>query len=126
MPTAKMTRILLVFAVCSPLLSAACASSRGNSSTAVTRDQAPLKAPVCGSQPQYFEFQVDEPAVLVSRDISPTPDAHAPALNLVQFVVDTAGVPDLVTFKILRMADSALVRQAYNTAGTWRYLPATF
>ena len=62
----------------------------------------------------------------MSRDISPTPDVHAPPLNLVQFVVDTAGVPDLVTFKILRMADSALVRDAYKNAANWRYSPAIY
>ena len=122
-----MTRIFVVFTVCSALLGAAFASSGASSApAAVTATQAPIKEPVCGTQPQYFEFQVDRPAVLTSRDISPTPDANAPALNLVQFVVDTSGVPDPVTFRILRMADSALVRDAYKNAPNWRYAPAMY
>ena len=54
------------------------------------------------------------------------PDTNAPALNLVQFVVDTSGIPDPVTFRILRMADSALVRDAYKNAANWRYAPALY
>jgi hypothetical protein len=117
-----MTRVL-VFTVCSALASAACASG---APAAAVRTEPAVKAPVCGTQPQFFDFQVDQPAVLMSRDISPTPDANAPVFNLVQFVVDTAGVPDPTTFRILRMADSALVRQAYESAPKWRYVPAIY
>lgn len=86
-------------------------------------------AVVSGSCPatnrQYFEFQVEQPATFLTTTISPRPDAKASDANLVQFVVDTAGLPVLETFKVLRRQDSALVRAAYGTAPRWRFQPAT-
>lgn len=56
---------------------------------------------------------------------SPRPSvADRQSPNVVQFVVDTLGVPDLGTLKWIRVTDSLLVRQAAATIGAWRYRPA--
>jgi hypothetical protein len=90
----------------------------GNSATA-----APRSSP-CSTAQQYFEFQVEREARFVAEDVSPRPASDASSANLVQVVVDTAGVPDLVTLRVLRAADTALVRAAITAAARWRFTPA--
>lgn len=76
--------------------------------------------------PQYFEFQVDKPATFIAdAQLSPRPAEKAPDANLIQFVVDTSGNPELVTFKVLSAADTVLLHDAYATAAKWRFVPAT-
>jgi hypothetical protein len=56
---------------------------------------------------------------------SPRPSAaERQSPNVVQFVVDTLGAPDLRTLKWIHVTDSLLVRQAAATVGRWRYSPA--
>jgi len=45
------------------------------------------------------------------------------AANLIQFVVDTLGVPQPRTFRVLKATDSVLVAEARRTFSSWRYAP---
>jgi hypothetical protein len=54
--------------------------------------------------------------------VHPTAAVRDPA-NLIQFVVDTLGVPQPRTFRALKIADSALVAEARRTFSSWRYTP---
>lgn len=78
----------------------------------------------------YFEFQVEVPAQwLPDSGATPHPDPgrdiearELPAL--VQFVVDSAGVPDPRTYKILRARDRELAEAGRRVVATWRFRPA--
>jgi hypothetical protein len=80
----------------------------------------------------YFEFQVSRPAIYVEDEInfpqptsSATSGAHSTGL-LVQVLVDTLGMPDARSFKVLRSpSQSAATVTRYAMLG-WRFLPATF
>jgi len=83
------------------------------------------QSPVCGDSTVHFEFQMSARARWRPDTLSavhPTEAIAAPA-NLVQFVVDTLGVPQPRTFRALRVADSALVAEARQALPTWRYTP---
>jgi hypothetical protein len=78
----------------------------------------------------YFEFQVEVPAQwLPDSSVTPRP---APARGveaqelpaLVQFVVDSAGVPHPRTYKILKARDPELAEAGRTVVGTWRFRPA--
>ena len=75
-------------------------------------------------QQNYFEFQVEREAKYTAVNVSPHPSATASASNLVQVVIDTAAVPDLVTFKVLATADTGLIRASVAAARRWRFTPA--
>ena len=83
----------------------------------------------CQDRVVYFEFQVSDagqPAqwiVDTTFTVHPTPAILDPP-NLIQFVIDTLGVPVAPTFKALRITDSALVAEARRTFSRWRYTPA--
>jgi hypothetical protein len=83
-------------------------------------------AKACPTKP-FFEFQVDEPAAFVRDTASPVyPQAsgeRAPA-NLVEFIVDTAGVADTASLKVLRAADRALINEVRAALPRWRFVPA--
>ncbi len=84
----------------------------------------PANACKVPAQP-VFEFQVDSPATWI-RDVSqsPKPAPGAPgATTLVQFVVDTLGVPDPRTLKILK-DDGGLGAKAKDVFEKWRFTPA--
>ncbi len=76
--------------------------------------------------PTYFEFQIEKPARRIPSTgypIRPIAE-NGQARVLVQFVVDTAGVPLIRTFKVLKStaeASSFAVREALKTI---RYYPA--
>ena len=74
----------------------------------------------------FFPFQVEQPAIWVvdsTLEVHPLPDSrHAP--DLIQFTIDSAGVPRPLTFKVLKVADSALVLEARRSLAKWRFKPA--
>ena len=78
----------------------------------------------------YFEFQVSQRvAYLRLKGQSPRPMRTRPpdpyvSGTLVQFVVDTAGVPDAATYKVLASPDSALARAGRREITRWRFRPA--
>jgi hypothetical protein len=78
----------------------------------------------------YFEFQVEVPAQwLPDSSVTPRPDpvrdVDAQELAaLVQFVVDSAGVPVPRTYKILRARDRELAEAGRRVVATWRFRPA--
>ena len=83
-------------------------------------------APVCPDSGLHFEFQTSRPARWVSDTtlvVRPTAAIQNPA-NLVQFVVDPAGVPEPRSFRVLRSTDSALVVDVRQTFVRWRYSSA--
>jgi hypothetical protein len=79
----------------------------------------------------YFEFQVTAPAAwipdstIATHPVPPVRGAVRGELDaLVQFVVDTAGVPDPASFKVLAARDEALATAGREAVLRWRYRPA--
>jgi hypothetical protein len=112
-----MSRSLFVFA----LLSAMSAVSSRASAQACAVPEHP-----------FFEFQVDQPAAYLgdtARVPRPTEDrllriSQHPEALVVQFVVDTLGVPDVRSFHVLQslsMIAADSVRAAFSK---WRFSPA--
>lgn len=78
---------------------------------------------VCSSRPMSA-IQVQTPVRFIGDSMrSPRPDSGAGA-NVVQFVVDTSGVPDARTFELRRVADSVLVAGVRRDLVLWRFTPA--
>ena len=79
----------------------------------------------CADATTHLEYQMSAPARWL-RDstlaVHPTSDTRSPQ-NLVQFVVDTAGIPQPSTFKVLKVSDSAVVTEARRTLAKWRFSP---
>ena len=99
---------------------------------------APVQLPPCPPTPPtpgapvWFEFQVEEPALFrPEARTRPYPDPSLASQRtdldhfaLVQFIVDTTGVPRPTSLRFLRVPpvlDTAAVRIALST---WRYTPA--
>lgn len=82
----------------------------------------------CASSSNWVatERQVTFPARLIrDTSLSPAPKAIDRSSGVsVQFVVDTLGVPDTATVRILGQHDSALARQVRSEVGKWRFTPA--
>jgi hypothetical protein len=79
----------------------------------------------CTDSTVHFEYQMSPPARWLpdtASGVHPTAAVRDPA-NLIQFVVDTLGVPQPRTFRALKVADSALVAEARRTFASWRYTP---
>lgn len=81
------------------------------------------------SQP-FFEFQVEIPARFLSDStVSPQPKGE-PGVRatqlpaLVQFVVDTAGVPDPRSYRVLSARDPQLAADGLDALPRWRFSPA--
>jgi hypothetical protein len=82
--------------------------------------------PACADSTVFFEFQVTTHARWIADSalvVHPTPTVKNPA-NLVQFVVDTAGVPAPATLRVLKRTDAAVIAEARASMSTWRYRPA--
>lgn len=97
----------------------------------VTATGAPLGAQGCRPPAHpYFDFQVDRPAELVAssarspRPVTPEPGRATEERLIIQFVVDTLGVPDTASIRVLRSADADLERAARRALANWRYRPA--
>jgi hypothetical protein len=73
----------------------------------------------------FFEFQVTDKARWIpdSSAIHPTPTSKVPQ-SVVQFVIDTLGVADLRTFKVLISRDSATIEDAKRLLPAWRFTPS--
>lgn len=90
----------------------------------VTPDSA-ARAP----EPPYFEFQVETPAREQRGTCAPRlPEAlRAPGSNgdaIAQFVVDTMGVPEPATFRIIRSSHEAWAAAVRDALPCMRYSPA--
>jgi hypothetical protein len=97
-----------------------------------------VQAPVCppsppSGAPAFFDFQVETPARYIADDNKlPHPDAtlnQRPPFSgdfaLVQFIVDTTGVPDVKSLKILRHPEGLVADSVRAAAVQWRFRPAT-
>ena len=84
----------------------------------------------CPDSTTFFEFQVVAAGGTPARWISdralavhPLASIRNPA-NLVQFVVDTAGIPVARTFHPVKVTDADLVAEARESLAQWRFIPA--
>jgi len=78
-----------------------------------------------------FEFQVDSPASAIPDSTHPHPAADRfaarkddPEAMVVQFVVDTSGIPIARTFKILRSPSGGLSDSVRAVFPRWRFTPS--
>jgi hypothetical protein len=97
----------------------------------VTATGAPLGAQGCRPpEHPYFDFQVDRPAELVEgsarspRPVTPERGRAVEERLIIQFVVDTLGVGDTASIRVLRSADADLELAARRAFVEWRYRPA--
>lgn len=89
-------------------------------------------APPTANAPAWFEFQVDRPARFTTATSSgPRPDTtlaepppHSADFALVQFIVDTAGIPQPQSMKILVRPSALRVDAVAAALPGWRYRPA--
>ncbi len=79
-----------------------------------------------------FEFQVDMPASAIPDSTHPHPAAYRfagrkddPEAIIVQFVVDTSGVPIARSFKILKSPSPALSDSLRAVFSLWRFTPSS-
>lgn len=89
----------------------------------------PAADAVVPTQGAYFEFQVTKPVMPRSgeRPVYPPAlrDAHTEGNVLVQFVVDTMGVPEMNTFKVLRSSHEMFTEAVREVLPSMRFVPAT-
>jgi hypothetical protein len=88
------------------------------------RAEAPRR--LCPDSTTFFEFQVGVAARWIAdTTLTVHPLAATPSPpNLVQFVVDTAGVPVIRAFHALKVTDPDLVTEARRSLAQWRFTPA--
>jgi hypothetical protein len=80
----------------------------------------------------YFQFQVETPARFVGDPaVLPAPNADdrrrspfPPDFALVQFIVDTAGVPQAKSLRMLVTPDSLSLETVKAALERWRFSPA--
>ena len=78
----------------------------------------------------YFDFQVEQPATFIlDTSVSPRPAQRVPGQtpegsSLVQFVVDARGVPDTLSYKVLRTSDLLVAERGRRAMVRWRFIPA--
>lgn len=81
------------------------------------------------TQGAYFEFQVTTTVRQVSGKPPAYPqvlrEAHVGGRVLVQFVVDTAGVPEIGTFKVLESSHALFSDAVREALPSMRFEPAT-
>jgi hypothetical protein len=91
----------------------------------------PPKAPAPGSS-VWFDFQVTTPVQFIREgSVLPFPDAtlnstrpYPPDFALVQFVVDTSGVPVPGSFRMLLRPDGLVADSVSSAMPRWRFKPA--
>src|SRR5690348_4734153 len=81
------------------------------------------------SRPAYFEFQVERPASPLPGSPQPTypPELRSAKIAgevLAQFVVDTSGVVELDSFKVLKSTHALFTQAVRQTLPQLRYSPA--
>ena len=116
-------------ALLSIVLLASCASPKQEVVFVEAKPTAPQPAAQANPEQNYFEFQVEKPAAPLPTNAPPRypPDLRAANVEgevLVQFVVDTAGVPDMASFKVLRSSHAEFTKAAQAHVSTARYYPA--
>jgi len=80
----------------------------------------------CADSTVHFEFQTSAPARWLpdsTAGVHPTSAVRSPS-NVVQFIVDTLGTPQPSTFKVLKVSDSTVIREAQRSVARWRFSPA--
>lgn len=84
------------------------------------------RASACPDSSTYFDFQVSSQATwLRDSTLTTVPYAENGSLrDLVQFVVDTAGVPVLRTLHVLLSRNPEVIADVRRTLEQWRYTPA--
>jgi protein TonB len=99
-----------------------------------------ITAPVLGAQSSatdtsrarptaYFEFQVEQSALPLPgmRGVVYPPQlrsSHLEGTVLAQFVVDTAGKPEMSSFKVLRSPHELFSKAVYDAVAKMRFQPA--
>jgi hypothetical protein len=110
----------------SALVVAACGPAAGSAANA-TAVQPEASRPQCvdgGGDTTalgYFEFQVERPAV--ARSVPEGPSHPGRNYMLVQFIVDSAGVPEAATVKVIEPALPTTAKLQASVA-SWRFTPA--
>lgn len=99
-------------------------------STLVQAQECPPKPPA--GAPAWFDFQVETPARFVPGSGQlPFPDVtlnqgrpYPSDFALVQFIVDTSGVPVATSLKLLLRPEGLVTDSVTAAVGRWRYRPA--
>jgi len=84
---------------------------------------------VSGANQAYFEYQVDKPAVIAPGSPEPLfPEAFKNAKIegevVASFVVDTTGIADVATFRILKSSHPLFSEAVRDAIATMRFVPA--
>ncbi|HET9454813.1 MAG TPA: TonB family protein [Gemmatimonadaceae bacterium] len=111
------------------ILLASCASPKQEVVFVEAKPTAPQPAAQANPEQTYFEFQVEKPATPRATNAPPVypPELRAAGVEgeaIVQFVVDTAGVPEMASFRVLRSTHSEFTKAAHAHVSTARYNPA--
>ncbi len=91
--------------------------------------QQPVDSAFLAVGPVHRACEVARPASLQYGGTRPnymfeTPPATSCIVTELEFVVDTLGVPEVLTAKVLRADHPELARAIVATLATWRYRPA--
>jgi len=101
-------------------------------SPAAARSQACPPTPAIARSPAWFEYQVEQPAHFLPAGAAlPVPDVslnqrapYTADFALVQFIVDTSGVPIAKSLKILIRPEGLVADSVAAALIHWRYQPA--
>jgi hypothetical protein len=95
------------------------------SSTTPSAPSSAIKAACEPVKTPLLEFQVDQPARFIDDGkTSPKPMLRGDASTLIQFVVDTTGVPVDKTYRVLKSASVEFANEVLKAASSWRFEPA--
>ncbi|HEY2378119.1 MAG TPA: hypothetical protein VGH98_19240 [Gemmatimonadaceae bacterium] len=124
-----MTRHLLIFAIAAAAGSCASGSNGAASRAACALESGDSVYLVRG--PVYRDCAVDERAAVIDRSghpnfspSSPPPGGRACYTAEVEFVVDTQGIPEMETVKLVRTNNPDYAQAAVPVVAGWRYKPA--
>lgn len=121
-------RIKPVVVMAIVLIAIACASGSGKSARRTDCDLLDRDSVFVLSGPAYRDCGVDRVARRLSSDIHPdfSPTARRSACYAadLEFVVDSAGVPETRTARIVRATDQTFAEAVVATLGRWKYDPA--
>ena len=120
------TRTVPILLCALMVFAAACAS--GGTSSANARDCAlrQTDSVFVATGPVYRDCAVDRKARLASRmpRIDYTPSAPGCVVSVVEFVVDTAGSPEMRTARIARSTDASFTQSIMAVVPSLKYEPA--
>jgi hypothetical protein len=124
-----MHRILRLLTACALAIVIGCATA-AQSGNRTTCALTPLDSMHLASGPLYRECAVDRPARLLTRDVrldfDPAPATGTPACYRaeIEVIVDTAGVPEAETARLLQATDVDFGEAVLRTVPALRYRPA--